>query len=202
MSPACLVHIVDDDPAIRDALQDLLASVGLASQAHASTEAFLAHPPHPGPACLILDVRMPGQNGLAFHQQLKASERCMPVIFITGHGDIAMGVQAMKNGALEFLTKPFRDQELIDAVHQGLALDQQQRALREAEEALAARWATLTAREQQVARMVVQGQLNKQIAAHLHLSEITIKVRRAQAMRKMGAASLPELVRQLEKLPR
>jgi len=200
-SPAPVVHVVDDDASIRAALSDLLASVGLAARSFASVPDFLAAPLPDAPGCLVLDVRMPGQSGLEFQRQMHALGIHLPVIFITGHGDIAMGVTAMKQGAIEFLTKPFRDQELLDAIWRGIELDREQRAQAAAVLDLQARWASLTAGEQQVARLVVQGLLNKQIAAELNLSEITIKVRRGQVMRKMQVRSLAELVRVMEKLP-
>jgi len=196
-----LVHIVDDDASVRAALEDLLASVGFDARVYASVAEFLAEPLPDAPGCLVLDVRMPGQSGMDFHRQMADLGITLPVIFITGHGDIAMGVTAMKQGAIEFLTKPFRDQELLDAIWHGIELD---RARREKETTLAqlrARWQSLTPGEQAVARLVVQGLLNKQIAAELNLSEITIKVRRGHAMRKMQARSLPELVKMLQKLP-
>jgi len=195
-----IIHIVDDDASVRAALEDLLASVGLNARVYASVAEFLAAPLPDAPGCLVLDVRMPGQSGMEFHRQMRALGITLPVIFITGHGDIAMGVAAMKQGAIEFLTKPFRDQELLDAIWNGIERD---RARREKDAELAAlqtRWQSLTAGEQAVARLVVQGLLNKQIAAELHLSEITIKVRRSHVMRKMQVRSLAELVRVMEQL--
>jgi len=195
-----MVYIVDDDASVRAALEDLMASVGLSARAFASVAEFLAAPLPDAPGCLVLDVRMPGQSGMEFHRQMQALGIHLPVIFITGHGDIAMGVTAMKQGAIEFLTKPFRDQELLDAILNGIELDRQRRAEDAVLADLRARWDLLSAGEQSVARLVVHGLLNKQIAAELDLSEITIKVRRSHVMRKMQVRSLAELVRVMEKL--
>lgn len=199
-SADAIVYVVDDDASVRAALEDLLASVGLPVQSFASTAEFLAYQRPNMPACLILDVRMPGQSGMDFHRQMPQLRLNLPVIFITGHGDIAMGVEAMKNGAIEFLTKPFRDQQLLDAIHHGLEQDRAQRQQAAEQAALQARWQTLTPGEQDVVRLVVQGRLNKQVAAQLNLSEITIKVRRSHAMRKLGMDSLAELVRFTERI--
>ncbi|KAB7768763.1 response regulator transcription factor [Xanthomonas maliensis] len=195
-----VVYLIDDDASIRAALEDLFASVGLQVRSYASSAAFLAQPLAEAPGCLVLDIRMPGQSGMEFHRRLREAGLALPTIFITGHGDIAMSVEAMKNGAIEFLTKPFRDQDLLDAINDGIARDH---ARRQAEAVLAelrARWASLNSGEQDVVRLVVQGLLNKQVAARLQVSEITVKVRRAQAMRKMQAGSLAELVRLTERL--
>jgi len=195
-----IVHIVDDDASVRAALEDLMASVGLSARGFASVAEFLAEPLPDAPGCLVLDVRMPGQSGMEFHRQMQALGIHLPVIFITGHGDIAMGVAAMKQGAIEFLTKPFRDQELLDAIWNGIERDRKRRADAAALAELQTRWQSLTPGEQAVARLVVQGLLNKQIAAELDLSEITIKVRRGHVMRKMQVRSLAELVRVLQKV--
>lgn len=195
VEPEPIVYVVDDDPSVRAALEDLLASMGWQVRAFASIADFLADPRGDGPACLVLDVRMPGQSGMDFQRQMAERGIALPVVFITGHGDIAMGVEAMKNGAIEFLTKPFRDQDLLDAIHAGIGKDRER--LREAAQLaeLRARWESLSAGEQDVARLVVTGLLNKQIAAQLGISEITVKVRRGHAMRKMQAPSLADLVR-------
>ncbi|OBU47853.1 response regulator transcription factor [Stenotrophomonas maltophilia] len=201
VEPAPIVYVIDDDPSVRAALEDLLASMGLQVRGFASTQAFLEQPLLDAPACLVLDVRMPGQSGLEFHRGMRTSStRHLPVVFITGHGDIAMGVNAIKDGAIEFLTKPFRDQELLDAIHKGIGIDRQRR--REGEElgALQQRWESLSAGERDVVDGVVRGRLNKQIAADLGVSEITVKVRRAQVMRKMGARTLVDLVRLYDRL--
>jgi len=199
--PAAIVYVVDDDASVRAALEDLLASVGLAARVFASVADFLATPLPDIPGCLVLDVRMPGQSGMEFQRQMQTLGITLPVIFITGHGDIAMGVTAMKQGAIEFLSKPFRDQELLDAIWNGIEIDRKRRQDAAALAALQTRWHSLTPGEQAVARLVVQGLLNKQIAAELGLSEITIKVRRSHVMRKMQVRSLAELVRTMEKLP-
>ena len=197
---APIVYVIDDDASVRAALEDLLASMGLQVRAFASTQAFLDHPRDDAPACLVLDVRMPGQSGLDFHHSMADLGLQVPVVFITGHGDIAMGVNAIKAGAIEFLTKPFRDQELLDAIHKGIALDRERRREGEALGELQARWQTLSAGEREVVDGVVRGRLNKQIAADLGVSEITVKVRRAQVMRKMEARTLVDLVRMYDRL--
>ncbi|MDR3065198.1 MULTISPECIES: response regulator transcription factor [Comamonas] len=197
------VYVIDDDASVRAAIEDLLLSVGLAVSAFGATRDFLAHlqrnPPE-GPACLVLDIRMPGQSGMEFRRQMLEQGLRFPTIFITGHGDIPMSVEAMKTGAIEFLTKPFRDQDLLDAIQQGISLDRQRRAQEGQLLALHSRWSSLSGGEQSVLIGVVRGLLNKQIAAELDVSEITIKVRRSQAMRKMEAGSVAELVRMMEKL--
>ena len=197
------VYVIDDDASVRAAIEDLLLSVGLVVSAFGATRDFLAHleqSPPQGPACLVLDIRMPGQSGMEFRRQMLEQGLRFPTIFITGHGDIPMSVEAMKTGAIEFLTKPFRDQHLLDAIQQGIALDRQRRAQDAQLQELRQRWESLSGGEQAVVTGVVRGLLNKQIAAELELSEITVKVRRAQAMRKMQAGSLAELVRVLERL--
>ncbi|MDH5858385.1 response regulator transcription factor [Lampropedia aestuarii] len=199
-SADAIVYVVDDDASVRAALEDLLASVGLQVQSFASTAQFLSHERPNKAACLILDVRMPGQSGMDFHRQMPQLGLDLPVIFITGHGDIAMGVEAMKNGALEFLTKPFRDQQLLDAIHHGIEKNRAQRQQAAEQAARQARWNSLSPGEQDVVRLVVQGLLNKQVAAQLDVSEITVKVRRSHAMRKLGMDSLAELVRFTERI--
>lgn len=200
MEPSPIVYVIDDDASVRAALEDLLASMGLQVRAFASTGEFLAHPRDDAPSCLVLDVRMPGQSGLDFHRSMASHDLHLPVVFITGHGDIAMGVNAMKDGAIEFLTKPFRDQELLDAIHRGIGIDRQRRREGDALGALQLRWGTLNAGEREVVAGVVRGRLNKQIAADLGVSEITVKVRRAQIMRKMEARTLVDLVRMYDRL--
>jgi FixJ family two-component response regulator len=194
------VFIVDDDRQIRESLASLLRSVGLEVKALASVPEFLACPRPDGPTCLLLDVRLPGQSGLDLQRELSAANIHLPVIFITGHGDIPMSVQAMKGGAIEFLTKPFRDQDLLDAIHVGLARDGERRVNDREMQTLLELFETLTSREREVMSNVVTGRLNKEIAGDLGISEITVKVHRAQVMRKMNAASLPDLARMADKL--
>lgn len=197
---AATVIVIDDDPALREALGSLLRSVGFEVRLLASVNDFFRSGRPDGPSCLVLDVRLPGQSGLEFQRELSRGNIQLPIVFITGHGDIPMTVQAMKGGAIEFLTKPFRDQDLLDAVHVGLARD---RAWLESEKALAtlrANFESLTPREREVMSLVVTGLLNKQIAADLGVSEITVKVHRSQVMYKMRAKSLPELARMADKL--
>jgi FixJ family two-component response regulator len=200
MSDEPTVIVVDDDPGVREALGGLLRSVGLQVKVLASVPEFLQEGRPEGPTCLVLDVRLPGRSGLDFQRELAASDIQLPIIFITGYGDIPMSVQAMKGGAIEFLTKPFRDQDLLDAIQQGLARD---RAWLENEKALAglrARFETLSPREREVMTLVVTGRLNKQIAGDIGISEITVKVHRGQVMRKMNAGSLPDLARMADRL--
>jgi FixJ family two-component response regulator len=194
------VVIVDDDLSVREALGRLVRSVGLDATELASMPEFLNSGRPDGPTCLVLDVRLPGGSGLDIQRELSAANIHLPIIFITGHGDIPMSVQAMKGGAIEFLTKPFREQDLLDAIRLGLSRD---RAWRDNERALGAlreRFETLTAREQEVMVQVVKGRLNKQIANDLGVTETTVKVHRGQVMRKMKAKSLPDLVRMADDL--
>ena len=194
------IIVVDDDPGIRESLHGLLRSVGLQVKALASVPEFLKEGRPEGPACLVLDVRLPGRSGLDFQRDLSAANVHLPIIFITGYGDIPMTVQAIKGGAIEFLTKPFRDQELLDAIQLGLARDRAWLEEAKAMAALRSRFETLTPREREVMALVVTGRLNKQIAYDLGISEITVKVHRGQVMRKMNAASLPDLARLADKL--
>ncbi len=190
-----VVYIVDDERAVRESLEDLLASVSLRTRSFASVQDFLNFELVDAPSCLVLDVRMPGQSGMEFLGNLAQLGLRLPTIVITGHGDIAMGVRAMKYGAIEFLTKPFRDQDLLDAINQGIGADRVRRAKDAAVSELKERWQTLSAGEQDVMKRVVRGLLNKQIAADLDVSEITVKVRRSHLMRKMGAKTLADLIR-------
>ena len=190
-----VVFVVEDDPSMRAALQDLIASVGLDARVFATPREFLEANRPDVPACLVLDVRLPGGSGLAFQQELARSGVLLPVIFITGHGDIPMSVRAIKAGAMEFLTKPFRDQDLLDAIHAAIERNGAQRREAAALEDLQQRFAALTPREREIMALVILGRLNKQIAGELGVSEVTVKVHRGQIMRKMRAKSLPELVR-------
>ncbi|HUN40865.1 MAG TPA: response regulator transcription factor [Acetobacteraceae bacterium] len=194
------VVVIDDDSAIRESLGSLLRSVGLDVWLMASVPEFLQSGPPDSPSCLVLDVRLPGKSGLDLQCELAAADIGLPIIFITGHGDIRMSVQAMKNGAIEFLTKPFRDQDLLDAVQLGLARDRARRQDERALVALRERFETLTPREREVMVQVARGRLNKQIAFDIGISEITVKVHRGQVMRKMRASSLPDLARMADKL--
>jgi len=195
-----LVHLVDDDASVRAAVEDLLASVGLDTRSYVSAADFLERARLEAPGCLVLDVRMPGMNGLDLQQELQRRGLVLPIIFITGHGDIPMSVRAMKQGALEFLTKPFRDQDLLDAIDQALRKAQDAHAQRRQLQDLQSRLDTLNDGERAVLARVVTGLLNKQIAAQLGVSEITVKVRRAALMRKLQAGSLAELVKMVERL--
>ena len=189
-----LVFVVDDDASLRASLQDLLESVGLRVAACASAQEFLRRPRPEGPSCLVLDVRLPGLSGLELQQELAKGDLAMPIIFITGHGDIPMSVQAMKAGAIDFLSKPFRDQDLLDAVHQALARARHAHAQRAKVEELRRRFAALTPRQRDVMTRMVAGRLTKQIAGELGTSEATVKTHRKQVMAKMRAESLADLI--------
>jgi FixJ family two-component response regulator len=195
-----IVFIIDDDPSMRASIESLLLSVGHVTQAFATTQEFVLSEQSDVPGCLVLDVRLPGRSGLEFQQELARSHIRLPIVFITGHGDVPMSVTAMKAGAIEFLTKPFRDQDLLDAVHRGIEIDRGHRAELAMLAELRQRFDSLTPREREVMALVAAGRLNKQIAAELDLSEITVKVHRAQVMRKMQANSLPDLVRIADRL--
>lgn len=200
MGDAAIIHIVDDDDSLRSALDSLFRSVGLAVRGHASVAEFLAAPRDDAPGCLVLDVRLPGISGLDFQDRLDELGIGLPVVLMTGHGDIPMSVRAMKAGAIDFLAKPFRDQDMLDAVAAAVDRDRIRRAEQDDAASLRERYATLSPREQQVMALVTAGKMNKQAAYELDLSEVTVKIHRGAAMRKMGARTLPDLVRMAEKL--
>jgi FixJ family two-component response regulator len=195
-----VVFVIDDDPSVRDALEDLLRSVGLEVQSFRTTQEFLQSKRPDAPGCLVLDVRLPGPSGLEFQRELASSSIGLPVIFLTGHGDIPMSVRAIKSGAIEFLTKPFHEQQLLDAIQLGIERDRARRRDAGVVAGLQERFDSLTAREREVMTLVVTGRANKQVAADLEVSEMTVKIHRSQVMRKMRAKSLIELVRMADKL--
>ncbi len=190
-----IVYVVDDDAGMGASMASLLASVGYQTCCFPSAELFLAHPRADVPGCLILDVRLRGQSGLELQRELQRTGRDLPIIFVTGHGDVPMSVAAMKAGAVEFLTKPFRDQDLLDAVHHGLELSRQRRDAAAGLTVLRQRYALLTPRERQVLPLVASGLMNKQVAERLNLSEVTVKVHRAQIMLKLDVRTVADLVR-------
>jgi len=194
------VFVVDDDLSVREALSSLIRSIGLRVETFASAQDFLRYQRPDVTACLVLDVRMPGLSGLDLQRELAHSDEWIPIIFITGHGDIPMSVRAMKAGAIEFLPKPFRDEDLLDAIREGLERDQVARQQRAELAEIQDKYATLTSREREVIVLIVKGMLNKQVAAELGITEITIKVHRRRILQKMKAKSLPALVRMVEKL--
>ena len=195
-----VVYVVDDDESMRVAVAMLLRSVGHQVQTFGSAQEFLACERPDAPSCLILDVRLKGQSGLAVQEQIGTGEISIPIVFMTAHGDIAMSVKAMKAGAMDFLAKPFRDQDMLDAVNSALARDAQRRVADQSSADLRQRFATLTQREREVMAQVVRGLMNKQIASNLGLSEITVKIHRGQAMKKMGSRSLADFVLKAEAL--
>jgi FixJ family two-component response regulator len=197
---ASIVFIVDDDASVRRSIQDLLSSVALRSEAFATPQEFLDSKRADCPGCLVLDVRLPGVSGLDFQRALAEAGISIPIIFITGHGDVPMSVQAMKSGAVEFLMKPFRPQELLDAVQQALDGDRKLRKKRQETAKVRNRYETLTAREREVMELVVSGLLNKQIAAEIGTGEHTVKIHRGHVMQKMKADSLPALIRMADTL--
>ncbi|WP_429266112.1 response regulator transcription factor [Paraburkholderia sp. EB58] len=197
---ASVVYIVDDDTGIRLSLGALMRSIGLRVEAFESPDEFLRCPPAAGPSCLILDVRLRGKSGMAFHEEIVNRGMRIPVVFMTGHGDIEMVVKAMKTGAQDFFAKPFKDQDMLDAVAQALARDNERLAAEAALADLRASYQSLSPREKEVMGFVLSGLLNKQIASEMNVREITVKVHRGQVMRKMSARSMPDLVRKAESL--
>lgn len=199
-SDSPVVHIIDDDASLRGAIDSLLRSVGLKTRTYASAREMLDSKPDDAAGCLVLDVRLPGISGLDFHEQLSGHGIHLPAILITGHGDIPMSVRAMKAGAIDFLPKPFHDQDLLDAVAAAIERDRQRRAAAGDSAELRDKFATLSPREREVMMLVTSGKMNKQVAGDLGLSEITVKIHRGAAMRKMGARTLADLVRMADGL--
>ena len=200
MTSACVVFVVDDDPSVRASLKFLVSTVGLQVESFDSAEAFLNKKPPDGPSCLVLDVRLRGMSGLDLQRELAARDLRIPIVFITGHGDIPMSVRAMKAGAVEFLSKPFRDQDLLDAIRAALERDRARRDQEKEVTELQQRFESLTLRQREVTAMVVSGFLNKQIADELGTAENTVKVHRSRAMEKMRANSLADLIKLIEKV--
>ena len=196
--PTPVVYIIDDDDAVRAAVSDLLRSVNIIAEDYATTQAFLHATPHTQFGCILLDVRLPGTNGLDFHRQLERNGISLPVVFMTGYGDISMSVRAMKAGAIDFLTKPFLEQDILDAVNSAVALSRDRQQKETTLTALATKYGTLTQREREVMHEVVKGLMNKQVAFNLGISEVTVKIHRGNMMRKMEAKSVVELVKQSE----
>jgi FixJ family two-component response regulator len=190
-----IVHVVDDDPSMREALQDLFLSIGLETRTYATARDFLATAVSDAPGCLVIDIRLPDMNGLDFQLQLTETGVRLPVVMMTGYGDIPMSVRAMKHGAVDFLPKPFKDQDMLDAVLAAIERDRQRRAVDGDVSKMRERFGTLSPREQQVMLLVTTGKMNKQVAGDLGISEITVKIHRAAVMRKMGARTLADLVR-------
>jgi FixJ family two-component response regulator len=200
VTSAPIVFVIDDDPSVRSSLKFLISTIGLQVESFESAEAFLCRKPPDAPCCVVLDVRLRGLSGLDFQRELTARKIRIPIVFVTAHGDIPMSVRAIKAGAIEFLTKPFRDQDLLDAIRIALERDRLRREQEREVTELQQRFQSLTHREQEVVSMVVSGMLNKQIAGQLGTAENTVKVHRSRAMEKMHAQSLADLVRMIEKL--
>jgi FixJ family two-component response regulator len=200
VSERAIVHVIDDDESVRRALDRMFRSVGLETRTYGTAREFIDAPRPDLPGCIVLDVRLPGTNGLALQTQLTELGIRLPVILITGHGDIPMTVRAMKAGAVDFLPKPFRDQDMLDAVSTAIDRDRQRRTAEDDTAEIMTRFATLSPREQQVMMLVTAGRLNKQVAGDLAISEVTVKIHRGAAMRKMGAHTLADLVRMADAL--